>query len=203
MYKTIKFQDKTISPSKVVCIGRNYVEHIKELNNETPDTMVVFNKPNSAISNTLYYISEDTRFEGEICFLIKDKKIDGVGFGLDLTKANIQNKMKTKGLPWERAKAFDNSAVFGNFVKFDKDITKLRLELFINEELIQFANYDLMIYKPFEMLQEIESFMSLEDGDIIMSGTPKGVGNYKKDDKFLGKIYCDDELLVSSSWVVV
>ncbi|RUM73738.1 MAG: FAA hydrolase family protein [Sulfurovum sp.] len=200
--KEIKFNDNKLIPSKVVCIGRNYVEHIKELNNETPDSMVVFNKPNSAISDKLNYFSEDTRFEGEICFLIKDKKIDGVGFGLDLTKANIQNKMKQKGLPWERAKAFDNSAVLGEFVTFDSDITKLKLELFINNDLVQFANYNLMIYKPLEMINEIETFMSLEDGDIIMSGTPKGVGTYNVGDIFIGKIYCDDQLLTQSQWQV-
>ena len=200
--KTIEYNHQNIQPTKIVCIGKNYVEHIKELNNETPDSMVVFNKPNSAISKDLYYFSEDTRFEGEICFIIKDKKIDGVGFGLDLTKANIQNKMKQKGLPWERAKAFDNSAVFDEFVKFDGDLTKLRLELFINDILVQFATYDLMIYKPLDMIDEIESFMSLEDGDIIMSGTPKGVGTYKVDDIFIGKIFCDDKLIVESKWKV-
>lgn len=200
--KTINYKNKKLTPSKVVCIGRNYVEHIKELNNETPDSMVVFNKPNSAISSELKYFSEDTRFEGEICFLIKDKKIDSVGFGLDLTKANLQNKMKEKGLPWERAKAFDDSAVFGEFVKFDGDIKNIRFELFINDTLVQFANYELMIYKPSKILQEIDSFMSLEDGDIIMSGTPKGVGNYKVGDIFVGKIFCGDELLVESSWEV-
>ena len=201
--KTINYNNQKVTPSKVVCIGRNYVEHIKELNNETADTMVVFNKPNSAISHDLYYISEDTRFEGEICFLIKDKQIDAVGFGLDLTKANIQNKMKKSGLPWERSKSFNNSAVFKEFVKFDGDITKLKLELYINDKLIQFANYDLMIYKPLEMIKEIQSFMDLEDGDIIMSGTPKGVGTYKINDIFIGKIFYDDKLIVESKWEVL
>ena len=200
--KTINYNNQKITPSKVVCIGRNYVAHIKELNNETPESMVVFNKPNSAISDKLYFVSEDTRFEGEICFLIENKKISGVGFGLDLTKANIQNKMKKAGLPWERAKAFDNSAVLSEFVKFSDDITKLRLELYINDNLIQFASYDLMIYKPKFMLEEILSFMSLVDGDIIMSGTPKGVGTYKLNDKFVGKIYCEDKLLLESFWIV-
>ena len=200
--KTIKYDNQNIAPSKVVCIGRNYVEHIKELNNETPDTMVVFNKPNSAISDELFYVSEDTRFEGEICFLIEGGEIAGIGFGLDLTKADIQNKMKTKGLPWERAKSFDNSAVLSEFTAFNCDITHLRLELYINEELIQFANYDLMIYKPQEMIEEIKTFMSLEDGDIIMSGTPKGVGNYRVGDIFIGNIYCNDTLLVESRWEV-
>ena len=200
--KTINFNNKTITPSKVVCIGRNYVEHIKELNNETPDTMVVFNKPNSAISDELFYISEDTRFEGEICFLIEGGEIAGIGFGLDLTKADIQNKMKKKGLPWERAKAFNNSAVLSKFVALNCDISQLKLELYINEKLIQFADYDLMIYKPKEMLEEIKTFMSLEDGDIIMSGTPKGVGNYKVGDIFIGKIYSNETLLVESKFEV-
>ncbi len=200
--KTINYNNNKIAPSKIVCIGRNYVEHIKELNNETPDTMVVFNKPNSAVTNKLFFISKDTRFEGEICFLMKDGEIEGVGFGLDLTKANIQNKMKQKGLPWERAKAFDNAAVLGDFVKFDKDIKSLRLELFINDTLTQFANYDLMIYKPEDMISELKTFMTLEDGDIVMSGTPKGVGTYKLNDKFIGKIFCKDKLLIESSWIV-
>jgi 2-keto-4-pentenoate hydratase/2-oxohepta-3-ene-1,7-dioic acid hydratase in catechol pathway len=197
----INFNNTKISPSKVVCIGRNYVEHIEELGNETPDTMVVFNKPNSAITETLNFVSEDTRFEGEICFLIMDGEIAGIGFGLDLTKADIQNKMKQKGLPWERAKAFNGSAVLGEFIPFDRDIKTLRMELFINDRRVQFADYDLMIYKPLEMIKEIKSFMKLEDGDIIMSGTPKGVGNYKVGDKFVGRIYSNDTLLVESSWL--
>lgn len=200
--KTIQYNNQPIIPSKIICIGRNYVEHIKELNNETPDSMVIFNKPNSAISDTLYFISEDTRFEGEICFLIKNEKINGIGFGLDLTKAKIQNKMKEKGLPWERAKSFNNSAVLSNFISLNSDITKLRLELFINDKLIQEANYDLMIYKPIYIIGEIKSFMSLEDGDIIMSGTPKGVGNFQIGDKFIGKIFDGDNLLIESSWIV-
>ena len=200
--KHIKLENEDIFPSKVVCIGRNYVEHIKELNNETPDTMVVFNKSNSAITNDLDFFTPDTRFEGEICFLMKNSIIDAVGFGLDLTKAKIQNKMKEKGWPWERAKSFDKSAVFGEFVKLNDDVKTLRLELFINDELRQEANYDLMIYKPKEMIKEINSFMTLNDGDIIMSGTPKGVATYKKDDKFVGRIYSNDKLLVESSWIV-
>ena len=199
---TINYNNEIITPSKVVCIGRNYVEHIKELNNETPDTMVVFNKTNSAITNSLEFFTPDTRFEGEICFLIKNNKIDGIGFGLDLTKANIQNKMKAKGWPWERAKSFNKSAVFGEFVKFDGNIKDISMKLFINDNLVQFATYDLMIYKPSQMLQEIQTFMSLEDGDIIMSGTPKGVSTYNRGDIFKGEIYCADKLLVRSEFVV-
>lgn len=191
-----------VTPSKVVCIGRNYVEHIEELGNETPESMVVFNKPNSAITDTLRFISEDTRFEGEICFLIQNGEIAGIGFGLDLTKAGIQNRMKEKGLPWERAKAFDGSAVLGKFVPFSGDLKALRMELLINGRLVQFADYALMIYKPLEMLAEIEHFMSFEDGDIVMSGTPKGVSTYKRGDKFTGRVYEGERLLVESSWSV-
>lgn len=199
---SVKYQNKKIIPSKVVCIGRNYVDHIEELGNETPTSMVVFNKPNSAISKSLKFFSEDTRYEGEICFLIQDKKIAGVGFGLDLTQANLQNQLKKKSLPWERAKSFDGSAVLSDFVELDADISTVSLELIINNELRQVGNYDLMIYKPNEMIQEIESFMSFEDGDIIMSGTPKGVGTYKKGDIFEGRIYLDSRLIVTSNWTV-
>ncbi|HEO99304.1 MAG TPA: FAA hydrolase family protein [Epsilonproteobacteria bacterium] len=198
----ITFNDTQVIPSKVICIGRNYVEHIEELGNETPESMVVFNKPNSAITDTLDFISEDTRFEGEICFLIQNSEIAGIGFGLDLTKAGIQNKMKEKGLPWERAKAFDGSAVLGEFVPFSGNLRELRMELWINGRLAQFADYALMIYKPLEMLTEIESFMSFEDGDIVMSGTPKGVGNYSIGDEFVGRVYEGEKRLVESSWRV-
>lgn len=199
---SINYNNEKIYPSKVICIGRNYVEHIKELGNETPDEMVVFNKTNSAITDTLYFISEDTRFEGEICLLIKNNNISGIGFGLDLTKANIQNKMKEKSWPWERAKSFNKSAVFSDFITFNGDIKKLRLELYINGTLTQFANYNLMIYKPSQMLQEINSFMDIEDGDIIMTGTPKGVGTYNVGDKFVGKIYEKETLLLEVTWIV-
>ncbi|MGB3752074.1 MAG: fumarylacetoacetate hydrolase family protein [Arcobacteraceae bacterium] len=201
--KTISTYNNELSPSKVVCIGRNYVAHIEELDNEMPKDMVIFNKPNSAISDTLHFFSEDTRYEGEICFLIKNNAIDAVGFGLDLTKADEQNYLKKKALPWERSKSFDGAAVLGNFVKLSGDITQIRLELYINGVLIQDGRYKQMIYKPTEMIEEINSFMTLEDGDVIMSGTPKGVGTYKKDDLFEGKIYIEEELLVCSSWVVV
>lgn len=200
--KTINFNFTPLTPSKVVCIGRNYVEHIHELNNEIPSSMVVFNKPNSAITDTLRFISPDTRFEGEICFLIMDGAIAGIGFGLDLTKAEIQNHLKSKGLPWERAKGFDGSAVLGDFVPFDEPLESLWMTLHINGILIQEATYGLMIYKPLEMIKEIKSFMSFENGDIIMSGTPKGVNTYKTGDVFIGRIYSDDRLLAESSWIV-
>ena len=198
--KSLIFEQKDVIPSKIVCVGRNYVEHIKELGNEVPENMVLFNKPNSALSDTLYFISEDTRFEGEICFLIQSNKIAGVGFGLDLTKADTQNYLKKKSLPWERAKAFDGSAVLSEFVAFDGDTTHLRLELYLNGKLQQAGGYELMIYKPQEIVNEILSFMSLEDNDIIMSGTPKGVSNYKKGDVLEGRVLSGDTLLISQKF---
>lgn len=201
--KTIIYENQKLEVSKVVCIGRNYVEHIEELGNEIPSSMVVFNKPNSAISDTLYYFSEHCRFEGEICFLIQNNKIEAVGFGLDLTHIDMQNHLKAKGLPWERAKAFDNSAVLSEFVPLNADIRTLEMKLFINNKLVQFANYDLMMYKPDTMLLEIQSFMTLEDNDIIMSGTPKGVGTYSSGDSFIGQVYSGHTLLIEKEWLVV
>lgn len=200
--QTIAYENQKLEVSKVVCIGRNYVEHIEELGNEIPSSMVIFNKPNSAISDTLYYFSEQCRFEGEICFLIRDNKIDAVGFGLDLTYADIQNHLKSKGLPWERAKAFDKSAVLSEFVPLREDMSTISMKLFINEILMQFATYDLMMYKPDTMLSEIQSFMTLEDNDIIMSGTPKGVGTYSVGDRFVGQVFLGETLLVEKEWVV-
>jgi len=198
----IEFENQKILPSKVVCVGRNYVEHIKELNNEIPSQMVLFNKPNSAITNMLSYFSDTHRFECELCYLIKDKKIQGVGLGLDLTDKKAQEYAKAKGLPWERAKAFDNSAVFSKFIPFNGSLESLSFKLFINDNLQQEADYNLMIYKPDTILKEIQTFMSLEDYDIIMSGTPKGVGNYKDGDIFKAYIYENGAEILSVEWEV-
>ena len=198
---TIRFADRELVPSKVVCIGRNYVEHIEELGNEMPENMVIFNKPNSAVTDTLKWFHPETRFEGEICLLIEGGAVAGIGFGLDLTHAHIQNRLKAKGLPWERAKAFDGAAVLSRFVPFGGDITQIRFELFRNGALAQHADYDLMIYKPAEMIEEIQSFMTLEDGDIIMTGTPKGVATYERGDRFEAIVYEGDKELLRAEWV--
>ena len=198
---TIAFGNRTLTPSKVVCIGRNYVEHIEELGNEIPENMVVFNKPNSAVTDTLHYYGDACRFEGEICLLIEGGGIVGIGFGLDLTRADIQNKLKTKGLPWERAKSFDGSAVLSDFVPFEGDISQIAFEMQINGERIQHATYDLMMYKPAEMIREIQSFMTLEDGDVIMTGTPKGVGYYALGDRFEAVVMCGEDVLLACEWI--
>ena len=197
----IQINNESITPSKVVCVGRNYVEHIYELGNEIPSSMVLFNKPNSAITGELLYFDEACRFEGEICFLIRGGMIGGLGFGLDLTRADIQNKMKEKGLPWERAKAFDGSAVFGDFIPFDPaEAEKLSMKLYRNDILTQHATYELMIYKPDEIIGEINSFMTLEDGDIVMSGTPKGVATYERGDHFRARLFLDETVILKSEF---
>jgi len=199
---TITFGECTLTPSKVVCIGRNYVEHIEELGNEVPENMVVFNKPNSAITSYLHYFGDRCRFEGEICLLIEKGAIAGIGFGLDLTHADIQNRLKEKGLPWERAKSFDGSAVLSTFVPIEGDLSQIAFEMRINGERIQHASYDLMMYKPTEMVTEIGRFMTLEDGDVIMTGTPKGVGYYAPGDRFEAVVTCGEEVLLDVEWSV-
>jgi len=200
---SIKWDGKAVYPSKVVCIGRNYAEHIKELDNEPNQEPVIFLKPNSAISSGVYSSnSELIHYEGEITFLIRSGGLSGIGFGLDLTKRDLQHQLKTKGWPWERAKAFDRSAVFSEFVTFDGDIRALRMEFYINDVLVQHGNHDLMLSKPAQMLAEAKSFLTFEDGDLLMTGTPKGVGPVNSGDRYLGRIFEKDKLIVEGSWVV-
>ena len=201
----IVLEDSEIFPSKVVCIGRNYMDHIAELNNEVPEEMVFFIKPNSAISHSLVFPKgqNSCHYEAEISFLIEDNKITGVAFGLDLTLRETQSKLKEKGLPWERAKAFDKAAVFSNFVSFNGDITKLEIEFYINSELKQKGDYSLMINKPEEIIKEARTFLSFEDGDILMSGTPKGVGSFKIGDIFVGKILYNSKVIIEERFEVL
>ncbi len=201
--KFIKLDGKDIFPSKIVCIGRNYVDHIKELGNEIPKEPVIFLKPNSAISTDILSNEPDAiHFEGEMTFVVIAGELAGVGFGLDLTKREVQSTLKAKGLPWERSKAFDGAAVFSEFVSYKGDTRHLRLELYINKQLIQQGGYGLMINKPDDILAEIKGFMSFEDGDLVMTGTPAGVGSIKPGDRFVGKIFENNSLLVEAGWVV-
>jgi 2-keto-4-pentenoate hydratase/2-oxohepta-3-ene-1,7-dioic acid hydratase in catechol pathway len=201
--KPVKLNGKDVLPSKIVCIGRNYVEHIKELGNEVPAEPVIFLKPNSSISPVIQAGNgEEIHFEGEITFMVRGGQLAAVGFGLDLTKRNLQTALKNKGLPWERAKAFDGAAVFSDMVELPGDITGLRLELHINGQLVQHGSYDLMMHKPDEILAVTKQFLSYEDGDLIMTGTPKGVGKLTAGDRFNGKIFEQDKLLVEGHWLV-
>ena len=200
----ILLDNNEIFPSKVVCIGRNYIEHIKELKNEIPEEKVLFIKPNSAISNKLIFPKNQNscHYEAEISFLIKDNKINAVAFGLDLTLREVQSKLKQRGLPWERAKAFDGAAVFSKFISFKDDISKLGIELFINGELKQKGDISMMINKPLQIIKEANTFLSFEDGDILMSGTPSGVGEFKKGDIFVGKILFENKIIVVEEFFV-
>ena len=172
----ILLENSEIFPSKVVCIGRNYIEHIKELKNEIPEDMVFFIKPNSAISDKLVFPKNQNscHYEAEISFLIEDSKISAVAFGLDLTLREVQSKLKEKGLPWERAKAFDGAAVFSQFVSFDGDISKLGIELYINGELRQKGDISMMINKPFAI-----------DTNILVYAYNQGSPFHQKAGKFL------------------
>jgi len=201
--QSIKVNGQMLTPSKVVCIGRNYVEHIEELNNEIPTEPVIFVKPNSAITSEICTHAVDAiHYEAEISLIIENNQFKAAGIGLDLTKREVQSTLKAKSLPWERAKAFDKSAVFSEFVRIPEGIETLRLVLSINDEIIQQANYDLMIYKPAQIVQAVQAFMSFENGDILMTGTPKGVGKVNQGDVFVGQLYDNDQLLVSQSWTV-
>ncbi|TDR19374.1 fumarylacetoacetate hydrolase family protein [Marinicella litoralis] len=203
MKNHINFDGRKISPSKVVCVGRNYAEHIKELNNATPTEPVIFVKPNSAISSELVLQgSDEVHYEAELAFLVESGKLIAVGLGLDLTKRQIQHQLKIKGLPWERAKAFDQSAVFGAFVLIPDSVEDLHLALFINEQLQQKGGCSMMLFSPNELLNNISAFMTLEDGDILMTGTPAGVGKINAGDDFVGRVYSGEKLLVESTWSV-
>ena len=201
MLKAVHWDGTEYFPSKLVCVGRNYVGHIQELGNAVPDEPVIFIKPNSALSHALHAGEHgDIHFEAEICFIVRGGQICGVGFGLDLTKRGVQDKLKAKGLPWERAKAFDGAAVLSEFVSYKGDLNGLRLELWINDQLVQQGGAELMLFKPGLLLNEIQRFMSLEDGDVIMSGTPRGAGPYFAGDRFVGRIFAQATLLVEASW---
>ena len=202
---TINVNGNTVQPSKILCVGRNYRAHIEELGNEIPDSMVVFNKPNSAISSTLYsdINNQPLHYESELAFTVKEGKLDAVGFGLDLTKRALQSTLKAKGLPWERAKAFDGAALFSAFVTLPKDIEGLSLQLNVDGEQRQAGGISLMIYTPVQIIRELETFTTLEDGDIIMTGTPAGVGEIKAGQDFEGKVLLAGKTLVSATWIAV
>ncbi len=186
--------------NKIVCVGRNYVEHIKELNNEIPNEPVYFMKPFSSIGKDIVLPRySPMHYEGEICFLISDRL--KVGFGFDFTLREIQSELKKRGLPWERAKAFKNSAVFSDFVEFD-DINALGLEVYKNGKLVQKGNVSLMMYKLEWLFEDINKIFGLNFGDIVMTGTPKGVGVVESGDDFEGRILEGEKILVSKEWIV-
>jgi len=203
---TVLLNNRPITPSKIVCIGRNYVEHIKELGNELPTEMVVFFKPNSAISTKLSaFHQEPLHYEGELCFLYQQGKFTAIGFGLDLTKRGLQTKLKDKALPWERAKAFNGSALFSEFISIQSNneelMEKFSLELLINDKIVQAGDVTKMMVKPDKILADLQQFVTLEDGDIVMTGTPKGVGQVNAEDVFVGKVLLSGIEITRATWL--
>ena len=201
--KTVLYNGKKITPSKIICVGRNYVNHIKELNNEIPEEMVLFIKPNSSITDTLLsYSGETLHYESELSLMYLDGEFKAAAFGLDLTKRELQSRLKGKGLPWEKAKAFDGAALFSPFVSADCSLD-LSLVLKINGTIIQASDEEHMIYKPDAILKEIKNYFTLNDGDIVMTGTPSGVGTISKGDFFKGLILDGKDVITSAEWTAV
>ena len=199
---TICIDKKTITPSKIVCIGRNYYAHISELNNEIPEQMVLFSKPNSAIDSDLNsYRQETIHYEAELAFVFENDQFSAVGFGFDLTKRALQNRLKQKSLPWDRAKSFDGSAVFSEFIPIEFIDPALSFTLLIDGLTVQQGNLALMIHSPEEILKEIQSFMSLNNGDIVMTGTPKGVGVLKSGSVYQALIKSSQKILLKQQWI--
>ena len=199
----LRLDGKDFTPSKIVCIGRNYTEYFRELEHETPESMVFSVKPNSVISSTLLseFAGETLYYEAEICFSVRGNSIEGVGFGLDLARRDLQSTLKKKGLPWERARGFDGAACFSDFVSLgDTEIATLWLKLEVDDKVRQQAGQDLMIHKPDAIIEEIRSFMSLEDGDIVMSGSPKGIGPVQAGEIFVGSVLSGETELVRKEW---
>lgn len=192
-----------VVPSKLVCIGRNYAAHAAELGNDIPDEMVVFGKPNSSVGTELrsQFAGETLHFETEICLLIRAGRFAAVGVGLDLTRRETQNKLKAKGLPWERCKAFDGSALFSEFVDFDGDLSSLRLELEIDGEMAQSGSATQMLFPPETILSGLAEFTTLNDDDVVMTGTPEGVGAVVAGAVFDARVFSGDQLLASQRWV--
>lgn len=200
--RSVIFNGQAVQPGKVICVGKNYAAHISEMDSVPAEEMVVFMKPNSSIGDTLMAeIGEPIHYEGEICLLIERGEAVGVAFGLDLTKRATQSKLKAAGLPWERSKAFNGSALFSEFVTAPEDLNKLGVELLVNEVLRQKGDVSLMLYPPSVILEELKQFLTLEDFDIVMTGTPAGVGPVRAGERFRGRVLNGETELIGKEWL--
>jgi 2-keto-4-pentenoate hydratase/2-oxohepta-3-ene-1,7-dioic acid hydratase in catechol pathway len=192
---------------KIICIGRNYSAHISELKNERPLEPVIFLKPDTAVllKKQAFFIpdfSDDVHYEVEV--LVKINKVgkhiqekfaykyyDEIGLGIDFTARDLQQKLKEKGLPWEKAKGFDGAAVIGE-KWLDKnsipDLNNLRFSLQKNNEFVQQGNTGDMLWKTDEIIAYVSQYFTLKIGDIIFTGTPEGVGKVETNDKLTGFI---------------
>lgn len=197
---------------KIICIGRNYVEHAKELSNPVPKKPVFFLKPDTALlqkNNPFFYpsFSEDVHYEVELVLRICkngrhiDEKFaknyyDEIGIGIDFTARDIQSECKKKGLPWEIAKAFDQSAPIGKFIKTSQiaDFNNINFTLKINNEVRQHGNSNDMIFSFNQIIAYVSKFITLREGDYIYTGTPEGVGPVQIDDHF--EAFIEDKKLL-------
>ena len=200
--RSVIFNGQAVQPGKVICVGKNYAAHISEMDSVPAEEMVVFMKPNSSMGDTLMAeIGEPIHYEGEICLLIERGEAVGVAFGLDLTKRATQSTLKAAGLPWERSKAFNGSALFSEFVTAPEDLNKLGVELLVNEVLRQKGDVSLMLYPPSVILEELKHFLTLEDFDIVMTGTPAGVGPVRAGERFRGRVLNGETELIGQEWL--
>ena len=189
---------------KIICIGRNYADHISELNNERPTEPVIFMKPDTAIllKQFPFVIPEFTNdVHHEVEVLVKINKVgkyidakfahkyyDEIGLGIDFTARDLQTTLKEKGLPWEKAKAFDGSAIIGDFLPKNSltSLENINFELKSNNQLVQQGNTSMMLWKIDEIIAYVSQFFTLKTGDIIFTGTPKGVAPVKEGDVLEG-----------------
>ena len=189
---------------KIICIGRNYTNHIEELNNERPTEPVVFMKPDSAIllkqhPFVIPEFSEDIHHEIEIIVKISKvgkyiepkfahKYYDEISVGIDFTARDLQNMLKEKGLPWEKSKAFDHSAIIGDFLPKNNyfSLENINFELRKNSEVVQKGSTSMMLWNIDEIVSHVSQFFTLKKGDIIFTGTPKGVAAVKENDVLEG-----------------
>lgn len=189
---------------KIICIGRNYVDHISELNNERPSEPVIFMKPDTAVLPKQFpfvipEFSNDVHHEVEV--LVKINKVgkyidakfahkyyDEIGLGIDFTARDLQSKLKEKGLPWEKAKSFDGSAIIGDFLPKNSfsSLENINFDLKSNGVVVQQGNTSLMLWKIDELIAYASQFFTLKTGDIIFTGTPKGVAPVKEGDVLEG-----------------
>jgi len=191
---------------KIICIGRNYANHIAELQNERPDEPVIFLKPDSAVlpDKAPFVIpdfSSDIHHEIEVIVKINKlgkyidpkfahKYYDEIGLGIDFTARDVQNKLKEKGLPWEKAKAFDGSAIIGDFLPKNEfsSTENITFELTNNGQTVQKGNTANMLWKIDETIAYVSQFFTLKKGDIIFTGTPEGVAKVAPNDILEGFI---------------
>lgn len=191
---------------KIICIGRNYAKHIEELQNEKPDEPVIFLKPDTAIVLKKFpfvipEFSNDVHHEVEILVKINKtgkyidakfahKYYDEIGLGIDFTARDLQATLKEKGLPWEKAKAFDGSAVIGNFIPKTEfaSLNDINFELTNNGSVVQKGNTQFMLWKIDELVAYVSQYFTLKIGDIIFTGTPEGVAKVNPDDVLEGFI---------------